>query len=398
MGKWTSFVLFAATVCGISTIYAPQPLLPLLAAAFGLSQATASLALTATMLPLGLAPLAYGFFLDAVPARPLIGASLALLALCTAGLGLCPDFGWFLVLRVGQGLLAPALLTALMTYLATAAKPYQVRRVMAAYIAVTVFGGFFGRFFSGLAADALGWRLPFVGLGAALALCAAACLTLPPDARTAFSPIRFSHAPQVLRKPGFLATYLVISLLFFVFSGMLNLLPFRLAELEGGYTPLRAGAMYAGYLMGIVTCLTSHRLSRLWGGTARAMAAGAAVVIAATLIFAVPSQGALFASVFVLCAGMFTSHSVAPGVLNGAEQEHKGLVNGLYISFYYSGGALGTCLPGLVLSRSGFGAATGLLVAAAAVATAVAVRLDAAPFAAESGPPPANGRRPGRDR
>ncbi|EHJ46249.1 major facilitator superfamily MFS_1 [Solidesulfovibrio carbinoliphilus subsp. oakridgensis] len=398
MGKWTFSVLFAATVCGISSIYAPQPLLPLLAATFGLSQATASLALTATMLPLGLAPLAYGFFLEAVPARPLIGASLALLALCTGGLGLCSDFGWFLVLRVGQGLLVPALLTALMTYLATAAKPSQVRRVMAVYIAVTVFGGFFGRFFSGLAADALGWRLPFAGLGAALALCAAACLTLPPDARTAFSPIRFAHAPEVLRKPGFLATYTVIALLFFVFSGMLNLLPFRLAELEGGYTPLRAGAMYAGYLMGIVTCLTSHRLSRYFDGPARSMAVGAAVVIAAALVFALPFQGALFASVFVLCAGMFTAHSVAPGVLNGAEREHKGLVNGLYISFYYSGGALGTCLPGLVLARSGFGAAAGLLVVAAVVAAVVAVRLDAVSFAAEGGPSRATAGRRDRNR
>lgn len=380
MRKWTFFVLFAATVCGISSIYAPQPLLPLLAATFGVSQATASLALTATMLPLGLAPLAYGFFLDAVPARPLIGASLGLLALCTGGLALCPDFGWFLALRVVQGLLIPALLTALMTYLATAASPSQLRRVMAAYIAVTVFGGFFGRFFSGLAAQSLGWRLPFAVLGVALALCAAACLTLPPDARTAFSPMRFGHAPQVLKKTGFMATYLVIALLFFVFSGMLNLLPFRLEGLEGGYSPLRAGVMYSGYLMGILTCLTSHRLSRIFGGPARAMVVGAAVVIVAALIFIVPAQAALFASVFVLCAGMFTAHSVAPGVLNGAETEHKGLVNGLYISFYYSGGALGTYLPGLVLARYGFGAAAGLLVTAAVAATSVAARLDRARF------------------
>lgn len=380
MGKWTLFVLYAATVSGISSIYAPQPLLPVLASTFGVSESTAGLAITATMLPLGLAPLAYGFFLDAVPARPLIGISLALLAICAGGLCLAPNFGWFLAVRVGQGLLVPALLTALMTYLATAAPPSQVRRVMAAYIAVTVFGGFFGRFFAGMTAQAFGWRIPFAGLGCFLALCAAACLTLPPDARTAFSPIRLAYAPQVLRKPGFAATYAVVALLFFVFSGMLNLLPFRLGHLSGGYSPLRAGIMYSGYLMGIIVSLTSHRFSRKFGGPTRAMSVGAAIVIAAAAVFSLPAQSAIFASVFVLCSGMFLAHSVAPGVLNGAENEHKGLVNGLYISFYYSGGSLGTYLPGLMLAEFGFFAAAGLLLLSATAATCIALRLRTTAF------------------
>lgn len=383
MSKWTLVVLYAATICGISSIYAPQPLLPVLASQFGVSRSTAALVTTATMLPLGLAPLAYGFFLDAVPAKPLIGASLALLSVGTGGLCLAPDFSWFLVIRVGQGLLVPALLTALMTYLATSAPAASVRRVMAVYIAVTVFGGFFGRFFAGLSAQAFGWRIPFAGLAVCLLLCAVLCAFLPPDGRAAFSPIRLAYAPAVLRKPGFASAYIVVSLLFFVFSGMLNLLPFRLERLVGGYSPFRAGAMYAGYLMGIITCLTSHRIARRLGGPTRAMPVGAVIVIAAAAVFSLPSQAAIFASVFVLCTGMFLAHSVAPGVLNSAEKEHKGLVNGLYISFYYSGGALGAYLPGLALGRFGYGAAAALLMGAAALAALVATRLDGEVFSGE---------------
>ena len=375
MGKWTLCILYAATVCGISSIYAPQPLLPLLARAFAVSEPTASLAVTATMLPLGLAPLAYGFVLDAAPAKPLIAASLALLGLTTGGLCLCPDFQWFVAVRVVQGLLVPALLTALMTYLAASATPANLRRIMAVYIAVTVLGGFFGRFFSGLTAQYLGWRVPLAALGAVLAACSLVCAFLPPDGRSAFAPIRLRNAPRVLRHPGFLNTYLVVALLFFVFSGMLNMLPFRLAGLEGGYSPLRAGFMYCGYLMGILACLHSHRLVRLLGGATQAMALGASVVVAAAGVYAMPSSWAIFCSVFILCAGMFIAHSVAPGVLNCAEPEHKGLVNGLYISFYYSGGALGTCLPGVVLSRFGFGAAAALLALAACTAAYLAMRL-----------------------
>ena len=57
------------TVFGFSTLYAPQPLLPVLAEAFGRGPTEASLLITLAMLPLACAPLVYGYSAG-VGARP----------------------------------------------------------------------------------------------------------------------------------------------------------------------------------------------------------------------------------------------------------------------------------------------------------------------------------------
>jgi YNFM family putative membrane transporter len=62
-------------------------------------------------------------------------------------------------------------------------------------------------------------------------------------------------------------------------------------------------------------------------------------------------------------AGMFTLHSVLSAFLNHLETTRKGLINGLYVSAYYSGGAVGSWLPGHLLQASGWTAFVGLLTA-----------------------------------
>src|SRR5690606_6997113 len=49
-----------------TVLYAPQPLLPLLAAELGVGCPAASLLITVTLLPLSIAPVAYGFMLESV--------------------------------------------------------------------------------------------------------------------------------------------------------------------------------------------------------------------------------------------------------------------------------------------------------------------------------------------
>ncbi len=57
-----------ATVLGFGCLYAPQPLLPLMAAEFGVSAQRASLLITLALLPPAVAPLLYGYVLEGVAA------------------------------------------------------------------------------------------------------------------------------------------------------------------------------------------------------------------------------------------------------------------------------------------------------------------------------------------
>ena len=73
-------MVLIATVIAFSTLYVPQPMLPMLAQNFGISAGQSGLLMTVAMLPLALAPVLYGYYLQAIPARLMLMVTLLLLA------------------------------------------------------------------------------------------------------------------------------------------------------------------------------------------------------------------------------------------------------------------------------------------------------------------------------
>jgi MFS transporter, YNFM family, putative membrane transport protein len=354
------------TVLVMAALYAPQPLLPVLATAFDVSEARASLLITVTLLPLAVAPIAYGFLLQRVSARRLLMVSIWVLAGSQAGIYFAAHFDLLLLLRLVQGLAIPAMLTGLMTYLGASAGPGRIARVMAVYVASTVMGGFLGRALSGMISATFGWRWSFMAFALATVLGALLLRRLKSDPAVSFQRFRLSAAVDVLRQPEFLRLYGVVFCAFGAFASLLNFLPFRLMELGTGLSERGIGLMYSGYLMGVVVSVLSLGLAARIGGVMNAMLAGVGVLMTALLFFAVTPLWVMFAGMFVLCGGMFLVHSLAPGVLNQRTVEQRGVVNGLYIAFYYAGGTTGSFLPGFIYH--GFGwhaylASLGLVVA-----------------------------------
>ena len=74
-------LVLLTTFVSFSTLYASQPLLPLLAEEFAISVQQASLITTITLVPLAVAPLVYGYLLQAIPARNILLVSVLLLGL-----------------------------------------------------------------------------------------------------------------------------------------------------------------------------------------------------------------------------------------------------------------------------------------------------------------------------
>jgi YNFM family putative membrane transporter len=343
-----------ATICAIATLYAPQPLLPVLALEFGLGKAAASLAVTMTMLPLAFAPVAYGLMLESLPAARLARWAVLVVALGHAGVYLAPTWELVLAARLVQGLAIPAALTSVMTLLAGKCAPERMRRVMSWYIATTIVGGFSGRFFSGIMAEAWGWRAPFAVLGVLLLAAFLLLGRLGGANSPGYERPRAAHVRAALARPLFLRAYSMIFCCFFTFTATLNYLPFRLVELEGGVSPGRAGTMYLGYLVGVATSLASPRIVSWLGGEGRAFLAGLALFGASVTACLAPDTMIVFAALFPFCAGFFLIQTVGPAFVNARTDEHKGVVNGLYIAFYYAGGALGSFAPGLIYNALGW--------------------------------------------
>ncbi|MEF2144572.1 MAG: MFS transporter [Desulfovibrionaceae bacterium] len=347
-----------ATVCTIATLYLPQPILPVLAREFGLGMHEASLAVTLTMLPLAFAPVAYGLLLETLPAPRL--ARWAVLALAAGHVGVCLAPSWQLILaaRLAQGLAIPAALTAIMTLVSTRCPAHRVRTFMSWYISTTIVGGFLGRFCSGLMAECWGWRAIF-GVLAVLLLAAFFLLrSLVRDSdgcgEAGFGRPSAAHVREVLAKPLFLRAYMMIFCCFFAFTATLNFLPFRLVELDGVVSPARAGVMYLGYLVGVATSLAAPRIVGVLGGERRAFLAGLLLFGGSVAACLLPDTALVFAALYPFCAGFFLIQTVGPGFVNSRADQHRGVVNGLYIAFYYAGGACGSFAPGLIYHAFGW--------------------------------------------
>jgi MFS transporter, YNFM family, putative membrane transport protein len=346
-------VLFA-TVLALSALYAPQPLLPLIVAEFGVNREAAAFLTTVSFIPLSIAPLFYGYLLESVAPRRMLRSAVLLLALSEVAFFAATSFPLLVAIRFFQGLLIPAMLTALMTYISRENDGAGVSRAIAIYVAATILGGFLGRAGSGLIASLFGWRASFLVLAASLLLCFFLLKRLKAQVPMNLAKPSPRLLLEIVRRPFFLRMYLVVFCLFFIFAAVMNFIPFRLTEISEGADAFRIGMVYSGYLMGIVASLGAARLARRLGGEHRVLLLGLSLFALALLGLAAPLPELLFLDMFLFCAAMFLVHATASGLVNQRARDNKGVVNGLYVSFYYAGGTFGSILPGFAYRAFGW--------------------------------------------
>ena len=348
-------VALIATVIAFSTLYIPQPMLPLLAQNFDVSAGEAGLLMTVAMLPLALAPVFYGYFLQAIPAKLMLMVALFLLALNQVCFYSADAFWHLLALRIMQGLLLPAIFTALMTYCASMVPDGLVRRAMGFYIGATILGGFLGRLAGGLFASTFDWRVAFVIMGLAQLVPLLLLLRIEADADINFSRLDVRSISRVLNRPSYRYMFLALASVFFVFSGILNLAPFHLQDIDPTITPFLIALLYVGYLMGVPISFYSDAIAQRFADDRVGLWLGLAFHgFGLVMLLFVAYQG-LLAMMFFLAGGFFLIHALLSGLANHLAQEHKGVVNGLYVSIYYLSGALGSWLPGYLYEGLGWG-------------------------------------------
>lgn len=347
-------VVLIATIVSFSTLYIPQPMLPLLARTFAISPGEAGLVMTATLLPLAFAPVVYGYFLQAIPARLMLMTALGLLALDQMCFYFVTEFWHLLGLRLIQGLLLPAIFTSLMTYCATMAPSGQVRRAMGLYIATTILGGFLGRLAGGFFAGSFDWRIAFVVMGLMQLIPLILLTGVHSDTDINFARLDGKSIARVLRNRNYRFMFLALASIFFVYSGILNIIPFHLLDIDPGTTAFMISMIYLGYLVGAPVSFFSESISRMLRDDRKGLMLGLAIhACGLSMLLFVGYQGILL-TMFFLATGFFLVHASLSGLVNHLASEHKGVVNGLYVSIYYFSGALGSWLPGYVFEWIGW--------------------------------------------
>ncbi|MGB5613377.1 MAG: MFS transporter, partial [Sedimenticolaceae bacterium] len=184
---------------------------------------------------------------------------------------------------------------------------------------------------------------------------------------------------ELARRPIYAEGLASAFLLFFVFAAVLNFLPFHMRDNDPGISQSAIALVYTGYLVGVAIALGSLRLIRLFGGERRTLVAGSLVYLLGTAAFALPGNQLAYVTMLVFAAGMFTLHSVLSAFLNHLETERKGLINGLYVSAYYTGGAMGSYFPGFIYQYIGWPAFVAFMLLLLVVLTVLSLLMRHAP-------------------
>lgn len=356
-------LVFSLVAAAFTTVYITQPVLPVIQDEFGVDARTASLSVSMVILGMALANLPFGMLADRYPVKPLILAGGTVIG--AAGL-LCAttdSIALLIAARFLQGLFIPSLTTCLVAYLAKSLPASRLNVVMGSYVSATVAGGLGGRLLGGWIHPPLHWRYAFASSSLLLITATiAAFYRLPRENAEHRTEPRQVGFTKLLAEPGLARLFVVGFGAFFVFSSTFNYIPFYLSRPPFSARTEVITLMYLAYLIGIIIGPVAGRISNRMG-SGPTIALGSLVFAAAIAATLIQSLAVIAASLVAICAGFFTIHAAAVGLLNRRLISSRGRANSLYVLFYYVGGATGITACGYTYMGYGWSGVAALGVA-----------------------------------
>ncbi|MTD55033.1 MFS transporter [Amycolatopsis sp. RM579] len=371
----------AAGLSSFALLYAPQSVLPQLAAQYHLDPGGASLAVSVATGALAIAVLPIAALSEIVGRRPVILTSVIVSAALALVLPFAPSYGFLLVLRVLQGISIAGFTGVAAAYLVEQLGKTGVAAAVGAMIAGNSVGGMLGRLSAGLSAGPLGYHgaLAVAGvLGSIFSL--VTVFALPPSAARP-SPERtgvLAGIGMAVQKPILLAQYTVALLAMGSFVAVYNAVGFRLTGSPLNLSPAIASLVFLAYAIGSVSSATVGRTVARFGGLRSAV--GALLITAAGVLLTLPDSLVLVVlGIVVMTGGFFAAHAVANGwTAAEAPEGARGQASGTYTLTYYLGSSVGGTTGSVIFAHAGWSwlvvAVVCWLAGAAAVVTLTARR------------------------
>lgn len=372
--------LFLAGLVTFAALYATQPLLPLLGAAFAKTPAETTLTVSAATISLGLALLFLGPVSDAHGRTNIIVASLFASSAVTLACAVAPTWHLLLALRALLGISVAGLPAVAVAYLREEVHPAAAGRATGTYIGGTALGGMAGRLVAGGIADVLDWRWALAGIGLLCLACAVAVRALlPASSHFIAQPLRPRELTQrtlrLLADPTQLALMSLSFCAMGAFVATFNAMGYRLEappyELSVGV----AGLVFLVYALGSWSSTRAGRATDRRGpGTVAVV--GLVINLAGIALAAMRPMSLIVAGLSLVTVGFFAAHAVASGWV-AANSVRRGLGTGqaasLYLFAYYLGSSLAGTAAGSAWSAHGWTGVTWLTGSLVALASLAAV-------------------------
>jgi len=351
----TSFwLVLLAVFIGFCTFYAPQPLLPAFKQVYNLTPTHSAWLLTMPFLALAIGPIVVGALLQFASVRLLLGISMLLLGTNLLLFALATDFKWLMVFRLLQSILLPIIFTVGVTYASQAGDTQYRQRRVALYLTTSIIGGFAGRLISGFVAASFGLSAPFALFGTMAIFSSLSIAFYVNDVPLQAQRVSLTSMRNVLNGKPIRFGLLLIFTTFFTYSGVLIALPFRLVELDPGISPDAISIVYLGYAIGILIPLILDKLVSTGFGEHKALTIGISLLCIGLVGLSLSNRFAIMFFFLILSSGMFALHATTVGWLNKIRPNHASVINGAYISSYYSAAAVASVVPLLLIQWLGW--------------------------------------------
>jgi predicted MFS family arabinose efflux permease len=370
-------ILMMAVIAGavITNLYCTQPILPLIAADFGVGLPTVDLVAGAALLGFatGLAlllPLG-----DRVDRRKLVLMQIVLAFCCATGAALAPGIWPLIAVSFGLGIVS-CVPQQLVPFAAVMSAPSERGRNVGTVVSGIMVGILLGRTVAGAVGAAYGWRAVY-GVEAAFMIPVgiAAATLLPrgvPTSKLSYGRLLASLWPLVRDHRAIRESMLTQALLWACFNAFwVNLA----ALLASG--PWHLGSAWAGGfgIIGAAGALAASAGGRATDriGSRNVVAASIAIVTLSYLLLAgaESSLALLVIGVVVLDIGVQAGLVSNQTRAFAADPSAQGRINSLYMTATFSGGALGVAASGWLMARFGWSGVAALGIALGAIAGAM---------------------------
>jgi YNFM family putative membrane transporter len=378
-----NLALFIAGFVTFSTLYTVQPLLPLFVTEFGVSPATASLALSVATFALAWTLPASGTLSDALGRRKLMGIAIVLTALLALASAASTTMSALLVLRLLQGIVLAGVPAVAMAYLNDEMSPRAIGAAMGLYIAGNACGGMTGRILTAVLADVLPWRGAVAVIGLlALVMSILFWLLLPPSRHFQRRPFHIGPLTSSLighlREPGLLCLFTLAFLLMGGFVTLYNYITFHLLAPPYDLSQSQVALIFLAYAFGAVgSSLMGGMVERI--GRQRILYAALAIMTTGAMLTLLASLAAIITGVVIFTAGFFGAHAVASAWVGARAATARAQASSLYLLGYYLGSSISGTGGGVIWSVWGWTGVIALIVGLLGAAGVVILILTSLP-------------------
>ncbi len=358
------------------SLYATQPLLPLLMRVFGASHARVSWTVTMSAVGVAIAAPVAGRLGDLIGRKRMIVCSAYVLAAATAAAATAATLDRLIMWRFVQGLATPGIFGVVIAYVHDEWPASEAGRTLAAYISGTVVGGFSGRLVAGLVASMTDWRTAFAALALLNVLTASVVAwRLPRDTRR-IDTNATGHLDSLIRlltRRQLIGTNIVGFCVLFVQVAMFSYVTFHLSAPPYSLSTAALGWLFVVYLVGAVMMpMAGHAIDRR--GHRVTLLGSMAIGITGSALTLLAPLPAIVAGLALVGTGVFVAQAAASSYIGHVTKEDRGLAVGLYSTCYYAGGSAGGALPALFWNAGGWTACVALVMAVQMVTAALAAR------------------------